>query len=561
MKKVIPLLCVLLSFFSCNDNNFDEQDLVTVSSEKSRVLKERDPNIPWVPTEYKSKTILKTKTEPSGRISMSYRDYLGCSYKSNIYPFEDTRNLGFPVIDINKLSNDYPSYVLSWKNNTGEANVFSYASFDRYNSNSTVTKKVSTGFSLNLGLFSIGAKHSYSNVFTNTLTENRNSVFGELNVIIRDSCYRIQLSSNIKNKIKEKYLLQEFKDELYHTHPSEVFCNYGGFVLSNYVTGGKATAMYIGTYKQTATSETKEKKMKNEISASYGFNFSDKDGKASGNLSLGRGNNSGISTTNEFSSINMAIRTLGGNSSFASFSVPKEIKDTNVDLSDWITSLNDKSNNTLIEFGIDGLIPISDLIVENNLRKEMEKYYVSGVTTPLKLIEPYISIDIVYWNNQVLALGANLNTRFGDKVLLTRTLFLPQRDEELIKKYPKEEAERISKKFGLKVVNNYNNIGEQYSVRNSDLSDGNTVLRGGISDGPIVSDIFDKSHMKKFIYNGTLYLISDLAITTGDNRKSAFSIHDDRFLDEYAMRNFVNSLQTVNMDYDTLLRDYVVSAL
>lgn len=558
MKKVIPLLCVLLSFFSCNDNNFDEQDLVTVSSEKSRVLKERDPNIPWVPTEYKSKTMLKTKTEPSGRISISHRDYLGCSYKSNIYPFEDTRNLGFPVIDMKKLSNDYPSYVLSWKNNTGEASSFSYSSFDRYNSNSTVTKKVNTGISLNLGLFSIGAKHSYSTVFTKSQTENKNSVFGELNVIIRDSCYRLQLSSSIKNKIKEKYVLQEFKDELYHTHPSEVFYNYGGFVLSNYVTGGKATALYIGTYKKTEVNETKEKMMDNEIGASYGFNYNDKGGNASGNLSLGRGNNSGISTTNEFSSLNMSIRTLGGNSSFASFSVPKEIKDTNVDLSNWITSLNDKNNHTLIEFGMDGLFPISELIVEENLRKKMEQYYSSGVTSPQKLIEPYISIDIVYWNGQVLALGANLNTRFGDKVRLSSTLFLAQRDEELMEKYPKEEAERISKRFGLRVIDNAMNPGQQFPISNDDLYYKNEVLRGGINDGPIFSDVFNESNVKKFIYNGTLYLVTDLS--TGDKGK-AYSIHDDSFIDEYAMRNFVNQLQTISIDYDTLHRDYVVNAL
>lgn len=99
-------------------------------------------------------------------------------------------------------------------------------------------KKINNaGFTLNLGLFSLGAHKTMTEVFTTSKVEESKRIFGELNIQIRDASYYMQTSSNIIKKIKLDYLTEDFKEELYNLTPSEFFNNYGGFVLSSFITG------------------------------------------------------------------------------------------------------------------------------------------------------------------------------------------------------------------------------------------------------------------------------------------------------------------------------------
>lgn len=54
--------------------------------------------------------------------------FLGYSFKNEVYPIEDSKNLGYQVINLNKLSQDCPNYLTAWKTNSGEAFYYSYAS-------------------------------------------------------------------------------------------------------------------------------------------------------------------------------------------------------------------------------------------------------------------------------------------------------------------------------------------------------------------------------------------------------------------------------------------------
>jgi hypothetical protein len=70
-------------------------------------------------------------------------------------------------------------------------NSFSFASFDRYLEKSQVSKKVNGGFSINLGLFTIGHKRKMTEIFSSTVTNNTQGVFGELNVAIDQNVYEM----------------------------------------------------------------------------------------------------------------------------------------------------------------------------------------------------------------------------------------------------------------------------------------------------------------------------------------------------------------------------------
>lgn len=547
-KKNTILLLTILFTFSCNQEDqilqTTTEQIIAGLDEDPIILKERVTK--WIEYESNKNTLRST---PFGYAGIPDRNLLGFSLKDNVYPIEDTRNLGNPVIDLGKFAKENPSMVRAWKNNTGAAAYYSYATFDRYVTTSTITEKVNNGFNLNLGLFSIGNKKDKTSVFSKSLTEDKNTTFGELNIVIRDSIYRMQYSSEVQKKIQTKYLTKDFKNELYNTHPSELFYNYGGFVLSEFVSGGLANAMYAGVYRKTESNETKEKNMDREIDASFGFTLDGKGGKISGNVNLGRGNSGTTSITNEFSSIMMSIKTVGGNSSFASFSVPKEVKNTSIDLSAWVNSLNDKRTHSIIEIGNNGLIPISDFIVEENLQNSINKYYATGVQRIERLNEPYITIDVAIYNPQFSVIVTYLHDRYGNENII-KAEYVPS-VFELLRSYTNSEAERVYKMFAIKVINNLTRRAVQ-SALNQPFTN-------------FDCDMYNESYLKKFTYNGTIYLVSDYVITRPShpryNQRYALSIHNDRIINDYAMRALINRLPSVTLNYENFIRDYKITAL
>lgn len=547
-KNIVFIFISLFISYSCNNETDDIYDNDTYN-DQIIVLKERTS--PWESSSFDSKQKNALKYA-----SISHRDLLGYSLKNKEYPLEDTKNIGNQVIDIAKLAKDYPNYVRSWKNNTGEATYFTYANFNRYVSNSTITKVVNNGFSLNLGLFSIGNKSNSTSIFSKNLTEDKNAVFGELDVIIRDSIHQIQYSSNIHNIIKKKYISQDFKDELYNTHPSEFFNNYGGFVITSFVTGGKAIAKYTGLYKKTEYSETKEQNMDSEINSSFKFDYKGKEnnGGGEGNLKLGRGNTSTVSITNEFSTLMMSIKTIGGNSSFAAFSVPKEIKNTEINLSSWLSSLDNKDNLNIVEYKDNSLVPVSDFIIEKNLQSFFKSYYSNGVNNNGKLTEPVITISLIAYSvPQIYVIGTKLKTRFGDEILL-KSKFMgnmaqPNFDK-LVNDYVTNEANRIYKMFNVKVV--------RYV--------GTRSMIGEIPKTYFDFDGFQEGDLRKYVYNGVTYIVTNYIIKNMpsnpyNNKKLALSIYSNKILKEYGMTELINRLPSINIDYDTFIDEYEINAL
>lgn len=537
MKKYL-LLIISLSFFifSCEDNYEKDQTADYHLKDGEVVLKERDSNIPWIASNYKRQ---KGSTKS---VIINHREYLGYSMKNDIYPFESTENLGYKVVDTKRLNADFSSYFNHWKVGGADPTYFSFSSFDRYNSTSTVTNKIEDGVNINLGIFSIGSKKKYTETFKETITKDENAVFGELNIIVRDSAHRMKISTTIKQDINEKYLTKEFKDDLYNLHPSEFFKLYGGFVVNQYITGGKATAVFAGLYKKQEKSITKERNMNAEINASF------RDSVASGKLDIGRITNRVTSTTKEFSSVMSSVRTIGGISSIPSFSVAKEIKDISIDLSGWLNSLNDKSTHNLVEFMENGATPITEFISEFNLRKIIKGYIANGVNSIENLQEPYIKIELEYANGPIWVMCVNLYTRFGDKIILKQNyIYAGQADQ-----YIAQEIKRYSTMFGVKMIKSTS----KSTSPNSEIQ--------GYTD----TAIFKEELLKKCIHNGVIYIVSDYVPQGNQNDedcyfcgKYAFSIYSNELLDQYAMRSLVNRLPTTNISIKTLLSQYRIMAL
>lgn len=542
-QYVIMLLSLVAIFSSCSEdetlyNASDSQIL-----KDGEIIRERPKDNPWIP--YIHPTSLNTRS--SKITSLSSSDFLGYSFRCDEAPLENTSNLGYRVIDISKLSKAYPQNVKGWKNLSQTTGSFSFSNFDDYNSKSNLTKKVTHDEGLKFLCFQIGHKHTYTTVFGENLLSNTNTVFGELNVLMKDSCYRMDYNSNLKKAILENYLDPEFIKNLHYLDPYEFFKQYGSVVACNYFSGGRATALYAGILKNSTITNTSETDMTKEINTSFSL---EKDGSGNLGLNLGRGNTSSITTTGKFSSIKMAVKTLGGNSASTGFSIPQEVGNSSINLSNWISSLNNPNNHVIAEFNENGLIPITDFILESN-RRELIKSFIDKEKPLLVLSEPTLLI-IQYKFGDPYTLVAGILTKFGDN--FTLNAFSGTKTTEDTEKFI-EWVNNLRTIFNIKTVSITEN---GYNVIPNPLVKPNKLAKEASSDPPVqYPNILDhKNNYKKFVENGILYFIDEVD-------KVGFSIpNNEQWINEYGLKDFLAGLKQSNLTYKGLVtQDYMINAL
>lgn len=506
------------------DNQLDFQDEV--------VLKERPTA--WVPYVY----VKDVYSRSSNGQSLGMRDFLGYSFRSSFVPIEDTRNLGQRIIDVSSLSKDYPSYFRYWKNLSRDAKVFSYSSFDDYSLKTDISKKVNHGFDLKLVFFNLGHKSHYTSTFGQTLINDTKSIFGELNIFVRDSCYRMQYSTNIQKLILKKYLEKSFIEELHSTHPYDFFQNYGEFVATDYSTGGRGMALYVGTYKKGGVTSTTETELSSEINDSFTW---DK-GNMGNNLSLGRGHGSTLSSTGAFSSVKYSVKTLGGSAS-GGFSIPAEVGNSSIDLSGWVSSISDSQLSVISEFNQNGLIPISDFILEKNLKKLFKGFSEGERPRRNTIEEPYIMIRQLNSDfNTKIIIDLDIVTRYGEPITLFQIFGLY--DDSNIDKFW-QIVNKVQDIFNLKIVNNSviqprSVFGPDFVPRNSDY----------------INIQSHKNFYTKLINNGILYFIDEVD-------KVGFSIlNNDIMIAEYGLSDYISKLKTSSLRYEDLIdQNYLINAL
>lgn len=531
------LIFYFFLFLSCN-NESELKDIDNSKDFHEIILQERNPDIPLVLSERTkgNNTFILKSTLP-------FEEYLGRSYKDKVLPIGDGENVYYPVIDIKKLSKDHSNYISNIRIGKGEAKYFSYTEFDRYTSNSKTSKKIKSGFSFSLGLFSIGAKRSVEEIFTSSLVQEKNRVFGELNVEIKDSHYSLQTNSNIYNILSKNYLTSEFRQDLYNLTPSELFDNYGGFVLTDFITGGRCTGIYTGLHNSVESAETKERNMNTDINASYGFKIGEDSSKISGELGIGKGFSSGTSTSNKITSLETSVKTIGGMLGFSNFTVPKGINDISIDLSKWLASLNDKSTHSLIDINEEGLVPLSAFIMEKNLKNRFNRIYEDGVNMNESLIEPYIGIIQAGTNTSAFIVPV-LRNRWGDMITLIDQYPMCSSSEEIVATINRIKEEKSQIFEGLKIK----------LLKDSD---------GVFQEDQYLYGIIENK-MKKYVdTNNIIYLLYEGSNPYANNNskgKYALSISADYLLDTYCIRKFVNTLPSVQLSQEELF-EYFVFAL
>lgn len=193
MKNTFIFLFVILFVTACN-NEMDENVQNKVQSGSPEVvLQERDPSLP---KEWSQK---KTGIQLSTKAVWPVDQYIGRSYTIGNSILGDNQNVRLPVVDYNKIKDQ----VIH--DNTGKTNIeiSTYAGYDRYEKNVEVEKKVSSGFSLNLGLFKIGRKKKISEKFNESLIEESRRVYGEVSIEVRSGTYLVSTTSSATKKWRQ----------------------------------------------------------------------------------------------------------------------------------------------------------------------------------------------------------------------------------------------------------------------------------------------------------------------------------------------------------------------
>lgn len=389
---------------------------------EEHIVRERDTLVPFVEIDKSEIYEDEVKTRSSVKEN---KEYLGYGYNPITIPLSDISNTTFPIIDFNKiapLDKDYDftnsKYVGSW---TSDIKVFS--DFRAYYKSNNDSKISTYGFSLKDipllgGILGLGAEKRYKETFNTVKTDTSKTVYGELNILYRDSIHSINLD---ETSIKDltRFYSKRFKKQLYLGNMNDIIRNYGYFIIRNVESGANFTALYNGDFSSNVLYKEKIKTMKDTIFSTFKLAS-----KAGGDLNFGynKGNKDVENTSKKRMSTYVSIRSYGGDLSSSHFSTPVNIKDiSNIDFKGWNNSLKDKRKLTISQIGYNGLTPISDIFIEENL-KQRAKNIITKNKNKVSIIEPYIYLEAVHnMNKKEVIVRVFLVNKFQDIITLKKT--------------------------------------------------------------------------------------------------------------------------------------------
>lgn len=548
MKKFILFSFIILFAISCNNDDEISNSTSPYNHDDSTseiILKERDPNLPRV---------WSKKTTPRANTRASYTDatdFLGNSYaiENGTSIIGDFSNARFPIVNMKKLLERYPSYIVVKELRTTSTEAMSYASFERLETTSSYTKTIKSGFSLNIGPFKMGRTKTITDIFKHNTDNSQQAVHGELSVEVINGMISLQTAPSALKRISADYLDELFVDALYNSSMVELMQSYGEFVLTCYYTGGRASALYYGLDKKSTDFQSKERDMDTSINASYSW---DKN-SVSGDFTIGTKDGNSSTANEAFSELRVSIKTLGGAYGYNVATPPYDVKAASINLTSWLQSLNDSRTHTMIDIQDGGLYPISDFILEENFKQRYNDTHMEFQYQEV-LEEPYIEIMKVYVRKsssgeKLYDIVPVLSTRQGDKLIFSNPNATNQSDAEL-------KANSIITTFTEKsnAIKDEKSKYYKLAIKANPNKVINPIIQTTLSF-PI--DNVNEAEMYKFKNpNTNIWYIY--------NPKSlyCFAYYDDDYiLDAYGIYEWVNNIPVKSVSMTTLYQRYRIFGL
>lgn len=512
------------------------------------VLKERNPNLP---TQSLSRPyvfdeeVFSRSVERNGVLIGNSDRLLGFSYAVGNTILGDYNNVGHRVVDLEKVKKYDSDYITSKALKQYSSERFSYYDNNSYESKLSQTKKITTEFKLELGIFSLGRTAIINKTFSSELTSSRESVQGELSMVYNNNAFTLNTVEGARKLYARECLSSSFLKNLYSSSMGNLINAYGEYILTGYITGGKAFALFAGKGTEGSSSSSLETALSDDINAS--FKWDEK--SAGGECKFGKADTSSSSNSYKTKILFTKLWILGGQPEEASMNHAENLKNVNIDLSPWVKSLSDPNNHTIVDLTENGAYPLSAFILEKNFKRRLDDtifgiypYYPSVVT-------PYIEIVRVFERyaangDALYDIAAVLNTRQGDKIVLRSSSSSEVTDSEL----RKNESSTVF----LQKANAIKKEKESYfdlEIRANSVTRLNPIM--GI---PLCIDLRQIDEKAMTVYTNPR---SGIQYIYDRNRKIAFShytdaIDEDWILDEYGIRDWVESLPNKSISMATL---------
>lgn len=426
MRKYLILISIFFYFASCDNDILSEaNDGIEAKTETNGdiMLQERD----------RSRPVTLFKIRPTLRYGGDFKEpdsYLGYSYDYGESVEGNEADAKEPVIDMARLKAKYPSYITPKRLRQTYSSSSAWSSYDKFHRDSSVIKKVNSGFQLNVGIFKIGKKKKTTETFRSVLTTENESTIGEVTAEVRHGMFTLTTTDVVTKRIAAEYLDETFLSSLYNKPVEMLLKENGTFVLTSYFTGGRASASYYGITSSSTSDLTKTKDMEKNLDASFAWKPKNDAGNLkgdsiSGSLNFGRkrGDSLHIQQIGSIKEVYFQVNTIGGLYDHSISSNISNVKDVNYDLTPWLKSLNDESLHQMIDIADNGLQPLSSFVLETNFKQRIQDTHL-GYLTRSELAEPFIEVVKVRAgqasNGEALFdVFAVLNTRQGDKIVLS----------------------------------------------------------------------------------------------------------------------------------------------
>lgn len=554
---VIILSAAIPFFIACSDClDLSTSQMSAIETENSGgdvVIQKRNPNLPKVVT--KAPTFEEGLTRNNETTGSSDK-FLGYGYKlynGNYIP-SDFDNFTHSILNIEAIKAYDESYVDEKFPNWNDQSSYTYYNFDDYTHYSTESKTIKTGFSLNLGLFSIGKKRTTVETFRTFINETMEQTYGEMNILFAHGKFMLLNSSGSTKVYARQFLRRSFINNLYTSTISSIINSYGDLVVVGYYTGGRAFAQYMGNAASSTNVEQRTKSLDTSITASLTF-----EGGDSLNASFGfNGKNGNFdSTVYKKQNIFLRVKTLGGiQNEESAINTTMALKDINIDLQSWRKSLNDSKNHTVIDLAQEGLFPMSDFVLERNFQRRFDDTSKNMLLPVTRLYTPSIMITRVLKKtstsgDNLYEVAAVLVTRQGDQIVLsngnaTDAELKQNEDNNVFLEKAKAIAEEKSKYFSSDIQISYNTTKRLNPMFRSPLC---IVLENFNENG--FYKYYNETTNMEYLYDPTTKLCFSFLADDGD----------ESMLEVYGLSTWVTNLTEKRISMATLANLYTIIGL
>ncbi len=558
---VISIALLSLGAVGCNNEDLLSSGFKESGQEEIIVVQERDPKLPTKsvakPIVVDEEVLMRSISE-NGAIIGNSEALLGYSYSVGNSILGDYKNVGSPVVCVDKIKEYSADYISSKALNSFVTERFSYSDYNDYASKLSETKKVSTGFSLDLGFFKIGRKKTTEKTFKSEITSSDKAVYGELNMLYYNSLFEL-------NPINRKFYAREclspvFQKSLYSAPIGDLINHYGEYVLTGYMTGGKAFALFAGKIRKSNESSSVESTMDNAIDASATWKRDSISGSISGSCNFGKykGNGSYTAESLGFSMLQTKLWLYGGRSVGITMDCANNWDDVNLNLDSWVESLSDSNTHAIIDLMEDGLYPLSEFVLEENFKRRIDGTLLELYPKYPTFVTPYIEIARVFERysssgEALYDIAAVLTTRQSDKIVLrtgdasnaSDAELRRNEDADVFKQKAMAIAQAKQEFYDLEIrVNTFTRlnpaIGKPLCIDLGKVDESSMYVCSNPRTG--MHFIYDKS--KKIAFS---YLVDDL--------------DGDWILDEYGIRDWAESLVVKSISLTTIANSYKIIGL